>query len=371
MKKYLFLFAMLLVALSACESGHIDMNTIIHADGTCRREICFKADSAALANGSIKAHSNILDILNNDGWTYEVQDTLRVKACRDFSSPDEMAEAMPLQVAGHQVRSKAKLEKRFRWFYTDYIYTETFESIAPTFVIPLTNYMEKNMADFWLTGTPDVMKGYSGLEMKDYLDSMEDAYLHFVNANILNDLMDVLAEHYDDIAKVPVSKEEFLASKSELIERADKMSTDVLNFEPEKLLAETFKTEAYNQALKDDPVISEAWEQRQNVYVSLLMLDVDYQLTMPGGIIEVLKCGDGVFRDGELHYRLNGMRLLAPCYTIKATSSGKNNWALYLSLAVVLLAIGLGIYFLFRSRIRENSLFNFRKNSTKLSKSET
>ena len=285
MKKYLLLSTILLTALTACESGHIDMNTIIHADGTCRREICFKADSVALANGSINAHSNVLDILNDNSWTYEVQDTSWVKAYRDFSSPDEMAEAMPLQVAGQQVKSKAKLEKQFRWFYTDYIYTETFESIAPTFVIPLTNYMEKDMADFWLTGTPDVMKGYSGLEMKDYLDSMEDAYMHFVNANILNDLMDVLAEHYDDITKAPVSKEEFLASKSELIEQADKMSTDVLNFEPEKLLVETFKTEAYNQVLKDDPVISEAWEQRQNVYVSLLMLDVDYQLTMPGGII--------------------------------------------------------------------------------------
>ena len=356
MKKYLLLSTILLTALTACESGHIDMNTIIHADGTCRREICFKADSVALANGSINAHSNVLDILNDNSWTYEVQDTSWVKAYRDFSSPDEMAEAMPLQVAGQQVKSKAKLEKQFRWFYTDYIYTETFESIAPTFVIPLTNYMEKDMADFWLTGTPDVMKGYSGLEMKDYLDSMEDAYMHFVNANILNDLMDVLAEHYNDITKAPVSKEEFLASKSKLIEQADKMSTDVLNFEPEKLLVETFKTEAYNQALKEDSVISEAWEQRQNIYVSLLMLDVDYQLTMPGGIIEIYKCGDGVFRDGELHYRLNGMRLLAPCYSIKATSSGKNNWALYLSLAIILLAIGLCIYMVYRGRARKNSL---------------
>lgn len=371
MRKYFLLSTILLTALTACENGHIDMNTIIHADGTCRREICFKADSAALAKGSINAHSNVLDILNDNSWTYEVQDTFRVKAYRDFSSPDEMAEAMPLQVAGQQVKSKAKLEKQFRWFYTDYIYTETFESIAPTFVIPLTNYMEKDMADFWLTGTPDVMKGYSGLEMKDYLDSMEDAYLHFVNANILNDLMDVLAEHYDNIPKAPVSKEEFLARKSELIAQADKMPVDGLNFDYEKLLAETFKSEAYKQALKADTVISEAWELRQDIYVSLLMLDVDYQLTMPGGIIEILKCGDGVFRDGELHYRLNGMRLLAPCYTIKATSSGKNNWALYLSLAVVLLAIGLGIYFLFRGRIRDNSLFNFRKNSTKVSKSET
>ena len=355
MKKPFLPAILLLAALTACESGHIDMNTIIRADGTCRREICFKADSAALADQSIR-ESNVLGMLGEKGWTCEVQDTSYVKASRDFTSPAEMADAMPLQVAGRQVRSKARLETQFRWFYTDYVFTETFESIAPTFVIPLTNYMEKDMADFWLTGTPDVMKGYSGLEMKDYLDSMEDAYMHFVNANILNDLMDVLAEHYDGITKTPVSKEEFLASKSELIDRADKMPTDVLNFDPEKLLAENFKTEAYNQALKEDSVISEAWEQRQNVYVSLVMLDVDYQLTMPGGIIEVLKCGDGVFRDGELHYRLNGMRLLAPNYTIRATSSGKNNWALYLSLLIVLLAVGSVIYFLFKGRVRKHFL---------------
>ena len=356
MTRHIFLALTLLTALTACESGHIDMNTIINADGTCRREISFKADSSALTNNPTDAHSNIQGILNDDNWSFEVQDTMKVKAYRDFSSLDEMTEAMPLQVAGHQVRSKAKFEKHFLWFYTDYVYTETFESIAPTFAIPLTNYMEKDMAEYWLTGTPDVMKGYSGLEMKDYLDSMEDAFMHFVNANILNDLMDVLAEHYDDIPKAPVSKEEFLARKSELIEQANKISTDILNFEPEKLLVETFGTEAYNQVLKDSSEISKAWEQRQEVYVSMLTLDVDYQLTMPGGIIEINKCGDGVFRDGGLHYRLNGLRLLAPNYTIRATSCGKNNWALNLSLAIILLAIGLGTFMALRAKGRKNSL---------------
>lgn len=351
--KKLFLPAILLLsALTACESGHIDMNTIIHADGTCRREICFKADSTALANGSIQNTSNVLGLLSDRGWTCEVQDTFRVRAYRDFSSPDEMAEAMPLQVAGQQVRSKARLETQFRWFYTDYVFTETFESIAPMFSIPLGNYMEPAMADFWLTGTPDVLKGYSGMEMKDCLDNMEDAFARFVNANILSDLMDVLADRYDSIPKPPVDRETFLARRPELIDRIDNVSDAVLSFDPEKFLAETFGTEAYNQALKDIPSITDAWQRRQEVYVSLLMLDVDYQLTMPGGIIEILKCGDGVFHDGELHYRLNGMRLLAPNYTIRATSSGRNNWALYLSLLIVLLAVASGFYFLFKGKGR-------------------
>lgn len=357
MKKLFLLISGLLAALTACdERGYFeDMNTIVRADGTCRREVCFKADSAALANDFADVRSNLQSILNASEWTFEVKDTAMAKAYRDFSSLDAMTEAIPLQVAGHQVRSKATLEKHFRWFYTDYVFTETFESIAPAFAIPLTDYMDKDMADFWLTGSPNVLKGYSGMEMKDCLDNVENAFAHYVNANILNDLMDVLSEHYDAIPRAPVSKEEFLARKSELIERTNAIPTDVLNFEPEKLLAEAFGSEAYNQALADSTEVSVAWEQRQNVYVSLLMLNLDYQLIMPGGIIEVMKCGDGVFRDGNLHYRLTGMRLLAPNYTIRATSSGKNNWALYLSLAIVLLAVGSGIWFLFKGRARKES----------------
>lgn len=354
MKKTFLPAILLLAALTACESGHIDMNTIIRADGTCRREICFKADSAALADQSIRG-SNVLGKLGEKGWTCEVQDTSYVKACRDFTSPAEMADAMPLQVAGRQVRSKARLKTQFRWFYTDYVFTETFESIAPLFTIPLSNYMEPAMADFWLTGTPDVLKGYSGMEMKDCLDNMEDAFARFVDANILSDLMEVLADHYDSIPKPPVDRETFLARRPELIARVDTVSEAVHSFDPEKFLAQAFGSEAYNRALNGNPTIAEAWQRRQEVYVSLLMLDVDYQLTMPGGIIEVLKCGDGVFRDGELHYRLNGMRLLAPNYTIRATSSGKNNWALYLSLLIVLLAVGSGFCFLFKGKGRRDS----------------
>ncbi len=343
MRHPILLSLCLLASLTACESEHIGMNTIIREDGSCSRVVTFKADSVTLAQGHVGEQSNILGILDQDIWQCEIYDTTWVRAQRDFATLDQMASALPLQIAGQQIRSKASLEKRFRWFYTDYIFTETFESIAPLFKVPLSKYMDEEMAAYWLTGTPDVFKGYSGMERKDYLDEMEQRFICYVNANTLNDVIDVLSEHYDSISNPPVDKATFIARKDTLIELAGKDKKSFQDFDVERMLAEFFGTEVYTQALKENPTIAQAWEQRQEVYISTLLLDVDYQLTMPGGIIEIYECGDGVFRDGELHYRLNGLRLLMPDYTIRATSSGKNNWALCVSFAIGILAIVLCI----------------------------
>lgn len=348
--RYLFLSFCLLAALTACESEHISMNTIINEDGTCAREIRFKTDSATLAQGHMGEESNIMGILDDDRWLYEIYDTTWVWAQRDFVSLDEMTQSVPLQIAGKQIRSTATLEKRFRWFYTDYVYTETFESIAPLFKVPLSKYMNDETAAYWLTGSPDILKGYSGMERKDYLDKMEDQFTHFVNANLINDVMDVLALHYDSIPNPPVDKETFLARKDTLIELSERGTKGTADFDVEKMLNEFFGTNTYTQVLKEHPIISPAWEQRQAVYVSALMLDVDYQLTLPGGIIEINECGEGTFRDGELHYRLSGMRLLAPHYTIRCVSSGKNNWALFVSFAIGIFALvlcGMGLWHVF------------------------
>lgn len=343
----------LLLTLTACESEEIKMNTIVRPDGSCRREICFKADSATLVRGCVDEQSNILGVLDYAAWTSEVQDTVWVKAHREFSSLDEMTSALPLRIAGEQVKSKATLEKRFRWFYTDYIFTETFESIAPLFEIPLSKYMDAEMADYWLTGTPDVFKGYSGMERKEYMDKMEENFIHFVNANILNDVIDILAEHYDSIPNPPVDKATFLARKEALIEQAGKGASDLLSFDAEKLLNESFSSEAYTNALRDNKTLARIWDERQETYLSVLTLDVDYQLTLPGGIIKVYESGDGVFRDGELHYRLSGLRLLNSSYTIRATSSGKNSWALYAALAIGIIALilcGMGLWRVWKGR---------------------
>jgi len=339
MKHSILLFLCLLATLTACENEHIGMNTIIREDGSCSRVVTFKADSMSLAQGHVGELSNILGILDHDIWQCEIYDTTWVRAQRDFATLDEMAYAIPLQIAGQQIRSKATLEKHFRWFYNDYVFTETFESIAPIFKIPLSNYMDEETANYWLTGSPDILKGFSGMERKDYLDQMEGKFMQFVNANILNDLMDVLGENYDSIPKPPMDKEEFIGRKMDMIEHIDRIQGSILDFDVEKYLTEVMGTETYIIALKENPTIAQAWEQRQGVYVSALTLDVDYQLTLPGGIIKINECGDGVFRDGELHYRLDGMRLLSPGYTIRATSSGKNNWSMFLTLLIVIFAV--------------------------------
>lgn len=379
-----------IVSLTSCKDQKVNMNTTINEDGTCSRELWFHTDNRSLVNPIETEDSFVQGILSDDSWskqcevkgsdrispypmpqalydsldaeieqlkalqTYSdtltnsdlrnVADTVQIHAKRNFATVEEMASALPIYIAGQQVKSTAQLTKQFRWFYTYYTFTESFESIAPQFAIPLSNYMSDEAAEHWLTGKPDILKGYSGMEMKEYQDEMEQKFYRFINANLLNDALDILAANYNSIPDAPISREEFVAKKQSIIDKADEQSGSPLDFDHGKFLIEQLGSDVYVKAL-DGSSLKKQWEQRQSFYLSMLMLDVDYQLTMPGGIIEINDCGDGLFRNGELHYRLTGLRLLSPSYSIQATSKGKNVWAFVLTYLLIIAAIGLSLYF--------------------------
>jgi len=379
-----------IVSLTSCKDQKVNMNTTINEDGTCSRELWFHTDNRSLVNPIETEDSFVQGILSDDSWskqcevkssdrispypmpqalydsldaeieqlkalqTYSdtltnsdlrnVADTVQIHAKRNFATVEEMASTLPIHIAGQQVKSTAQLTKQFRWFYTYYTYTESFESIAPQFAIPLSNYMSDEAAEHWLTGKPDILKGYSGMEMKEYQDEMEQKFYRFINANLLNDALDILAANYNSIPDAPISREEFVAKKQSIIDKADELSGSPLDFDHGKFLIEQLGSDVYVKAL-DGSSLKKQWEQRQSLYLAMLMLDVDYQLTMPGSIVEINDCGDGLFRDGELHYRLTGLRLLSPSYSIQATSKGKNDWAFVLTYLLILAAIGLSLYF--------------------------
>lgn len=379
-----------IVILTSCTDQKVNMNTTINEDGTCSRELWFRTNSASLLNPAEAEGTYIQGILDNDVWSKQcelkssdrispypmpqalydslnaeieqvkarqvqsdtltnkdlrsIADTVQIHAHRNFSTVQEMASALPICLNGQPVKSTAQLTKQFRWFYTYYTYTESFESIAPQFAIPLSTYMSDEAAEYWLTGKPDIFKGNSGMEMKEYQDEMEQKFYRFINVNLVNDALDLLAAGYDSIGNVPLSREEFMAKKQSIIDKADELTGSPIDFDHNKFLTEQLGSDVYVKALEGSALYTQ-WEQRQSFYLAMLMLDVDYQLTMPGGIIEINDCSDGLFRDGELHYRLTGLRLLSQSYSIQATSKGKNDWAFVLTYLLILAAIGLSLYF--------------------------
>lgn len=392
--KHIFCSTIAALFLVSCVDGSIDMYTEIHEDGTCVRELFFYADSISLVNpkeatGMLK--SIFVDEKWNKSWT--VKDTtanevimegvypmtpkqyheaktrlqsksssdgdtafidltpVKIQICakREFPTVEKMGSELPIVINGHQVTRKAKLTKRFRWFYTDYVYTETFESFAPQFEIPLSDFMDENALNYWLTGSPDIFKGYSGLEQKEYLDEMENKFFQYINANMCNDYFKLMADHYELFPNAPMSKEEFLAKGKELTDNHDLLSFNPLESDTlTKIICQYLGTHEYNTCTEDNENrLNQLWQEQSERYGFILTFNADYVLRMPGGIVNINDCRNMKFKDGKLHAQLNGIRLLAPEYTIQASSSVKNEWALWLSLLIGLVAIilcGTGIW---------------------------
>ena len=169
MKTCKLILTILLAAqlLAACTDGEIQMTTTLHRDGSCQRMVVFAADSATLV-GSYDTSVSMIHLLTDSTWkktwcikgdtarqaypmTAEqfgelrasmvgksLSDTLLVCAERRFASVEEMAAATPLVLNGEPLLPQTTLTKRFRWFYTDYIYEESYPSQRDLFVYPIT-----------------------------------------------------------------------------------------------------------------------------------------------------------------------------------------------------------------------------------------
>ena len=382
--KHISIYLLLLLVLgTSCTERHYYMNTKIQTDGTCSRELWFKANSATLTGSPTDHVKEVQELFSDDRWIktigyinepalcsypmpealydslqaqidhtattrYRLCDTLRVHAKRDFSSVGEMAEAMPFTLAGQPIRTTATLESHFRWFYTDYTYTETFPSISSLFKIPLTHFMDEQMASFWLTGTPNPMRHKSGMAQADYFDKMSSDFLKWLFTNLANDYIDILIENYDSIANPPISKADLLNHKQEFIDRVSQSNFKDGNLledeEIEKLTREVFHHDIFSLISKH-PYLNSLSQQRSKMYEDLCLFNLDYRLEMPGEIIQINECSENLeFRDGALLVSISGLSLVAPHLTIQAVSTSKNTWAFVLTWIFGFLLIALCLW---------------------------
>ena len=261
---------------------------------------------------------------------------------KDYKSVEEMSAQIYRAERSHLVKvegikASSQLEKHFKWFYTDYTFTETFANEDSTlFPIPLSQFLSADTASFWFTGQPDLTRSLSGAEMKEMLDGIEKKVSQWSNANWFVEICKVISDHYDKVKNPPVSKERFISICDSLV-----MLPCVLNPKDSEsveegfdLLHDVFQSDVYTEFLQP-------YEGGLGQYGGLLSFGNSYDLVMPG---RVLDAGMGEY-DGEvIHYRLGGERMIPGDYTITATSRVTNVWAFIVTILVVLLAIGSFFY---------------------------
>ena len=360
----------LVLIMASCKNKDDRMLTVINADGTCSREYTFHSTQQWLSIPPEEDYDSIVDktwerswsVLGADSVHYPVPLTealldsmqaqdlskplgnmLMVHVKKDYKSVEEMSAQIYRAERSHLVKvegikASSQLEKHFKWFYTDYTFTETFANEDSTlFPIPLSQFLSADTASFWFTGQPNLTRSLSGAEMKEMLDGIEKKVSQWSNANWFAEICKVISDHYDKVKNPPVSKERFISICDSLV-----MLPCVLNPKDSEsveegvfdLVHDVFQSDVYTEFLR-------SYEGGLGQYGGLLSFGNNYDLVMPG---RVLDAGMGEY-DGEvIHYRLGGERMIPGDYTITATSRVTNVWAFIVTILVVLLAIGSFFY---------------------------
>ena len=323
-----------ILLLTSCYQSRVAMNTIIEGDGHGNfknhnfREITY-------SNVMSQEMRDSLWVKGKPAWSQPMPDCLNIDAfCSSetkvgegdtvtttfwcpFETVEEMCERTPLQLNGVRLRSNAKLDKRFRWFYTEYTFTETFYCVGDTFKLPVTNYADKAEISYWFTGRPNLVEGMSGAEASQKLSQMEPKITKWLNENLFKTGFDFIVAHYDSIANPSVSREQF-------VELHDSLAN------------------AYDLFFDDETPCGQAMNQEFNNSLNIFWFNVPYTLTMPGTVIDP---GNGTLQpDGTVFYPFTGERLIPQDYVITATSRKMNLWAWIVSVLVILLALGSFVY---------------------------
>ena len=253
-----------------------------------------------------------------------------------------MCEQTPLQLNGRHLQSSAKLEKKFRWFYTEYIYEETFNTVADTFKLPVTNYADQDVVSYWFTGQPNLLEGLNGAEASEKISKMEPFVTQWFNDNLFKVGFDFIVANYDSIANPPLSREQFIELHDSLANYLLAQENDILAINIEDALHDFFHSDAYGIFFDGESVESKELNKEFEKRLNIFWFNVPYTLTMPGKIINT---GNGTLQaDGTVFYPFTGERLIPQDYTITATSRVTHIWAYILTLLIILLAIGSYIY---------------------------
>jgi hypothetical protein len=354
-----------------------DMLTVIAPDGSCYREFTANANPQFLSgdtlaklnpfpvdidstwkitwkykNSSLQStfpvKKRVLDSIvksisksveiKRKGNTDQNSGDLIVYARQNYTSASEMDMRFRLRRSHSWSGLKVKhlLETKFRWFYTYYTYTETYPKLKTSFSIPVEKFMTKDEAMFWFTGKPDILKGMNGVEIREYVGTIEDNFHKWFNKNLWDSEYRVLLENYSNIAKLQVSKDRLKVLKDTIF---NAKVNKVEDFKMEQILDSYFKTSVFTAFWKTDncPMVKFESDFNDQGFVEYFKEAFTYKLIMPG---VVTGQNNAVVHGDTLVWNLTAYRLIPAPYVIEAQSRKANIWAFILTGIIFIVAIG-------------------------------
>ena len=331
----------LMILLSGCLE--ISMNTRVNRDGTLVRTQTLSGDSAEILDHRFPT-------LVDSSWTITmVQDTASGKkewkrvAMKSYESADTMNRDT---VAGLSLRVRATFEKRFRWFFTEYSYTETYLCYSPFHTLPMTSFVsqaELDQAYRHEVGKKPFASSADSIAMK----LTESRYMEWRSRCIFNSWVAVLRDGIIALKNpaLPVSAldshgEELYQRSKDLLEASG--NTDTLLTVARQVL----KSPLVRKAVQMNPQGFAAHKAKLN-FVEDVAHSLKAGVTMPGLIIDTnaptVEGNTAVWKD------IDGWAYISD-FDVWVKSRVINWWAVVVGGIVVVGALGLLIAGVLRRR---------------------
>ncbi len=373
--KLFVMIAFMAALLSSCQ-GDIEMLTIVNEDGSCMREIIVNADRSLLTTGKYDNDDPRVAHIE-DGWelywgykgdnsrfpipmsvekydsisrevglSRAVKDTVCVYARKEYASVEDMCAGSPMFFVDEQAGADGSLDKEFRWFYTDYVFTEKFSSVADYFKVPVTDFMSEEEALYWFSGTPDLYAGKPTWRYYEFLEDFKEKADRWVFANMYYKLLSGIADRYDMVVEPPVSKDEFIAQLGDVVKQLASYDTYNLEYSTARsIVSSHFGSDAYSPFIYDEWKKEGLFEELDNYFGYLFLFYYDESIVMPGRVIDA---GGGIYKDGVVTFKVDAGRFLLKDYEIRVVSRVVNVWAFIVTAA---LASALFVAVVYRKRI--------------------
>jgi hypothetical protein len=346
------------------------MTTVINPDGTCYREFQAQADTVFLL-GKNTPEENPYPVVPDSSWkvswitksgkisalfplSQEMLDSVKfisniqsensptkayaiVSIRRDYKTVAELDSAFSFRPDSKwsKLKVKHRLEKKFRWFYTYYKYTETYPKSEIKIKVPIENFMTKDEILYWFRGKPDILKGMNGMEAREYLGEIEDKYNKWFEKNLWEIQFDALLSCYDSIKNCPVTKTELENKKDSLYKHKNQKFPD---YDMKEALNTYFKTTSFSALWKNDNSPMTLFENNfMQTNYNLPEETFNYRLILPG---KVIQANDAFISGDTLIWRLTAQRLIPDSLVIEAESRRVNLWAFILTALVFIVSIG-------------------------------
>lgn len=373
--KLFVMIAFMAALLSSCQ-GDIEMLTIVNEDGSCMREIIVDADRSLLTTGKYDNDDPHVARIE-DGWelywgykgdssrfpipmsaekydsisrevgpSRAVKDTICVYARKEYASVEDMCAGSPMFFVDGQAGVDGSLDKEFRWFYTDYVFTEKFSSVADYFKVPVTDFMSEEEALYWFSGTPDLYAGKPTWRYYEFLEDLKEKADRWVFANMYYKLLSGIADRYDMVVEPPVSKDEFIAQLRDVVKQLASYDTYNLEYSTAcSIVSSHFGSDAYSPFIYDEWKKEGLFEELDNYFGYLFLFYYDESIVMPGRVIDD---GGGIYKDGVVTFTVDAGRFLLKDYEIRVVSRVVNVWAF---IVTAVLASVLCVAVVYRKRI--------------------